>query len=80
MVLDINPTGAKFARSFFSRRRKILFGTQDLETLQQIADLANSGKLGISIGRTAKLEDAIAIIGDLEAGRRAKGKAVIVMA
>jgi NADPH:quinone reductase-like Zn-dependent oxidoreductase len=80
VVLDINPTGAKFARSLYSRRRKILFGTQDAEILQQIADLAGGGKLSISIGRRATLEDAIAVISDLEAGRRAKGKTVIVMA
>jgi hypothetical protein len=29
--------------------------------------------------RTAKLDDAIALVGDLEAGQRPKGKAVIVM-
>jgi NADPH:quinone reductase-like Zn-dependent oxidoreductase len=80
VVLDINPTGAKFARSLYSRRRKILFGTQDVDILQQIADLAGSGKLSISIGRRTTLEDAIAIISELEAGRRAKGKSVIVMA
>jgi NADPH:quinone reductase-like Zn-dependent oxidoreductase len=80
LVLDINPTGVKFARSLYSRRRKILFGTQDAEILQHIADLAGGGKLSISIGRRATLEDAIAVIGELEAGRRAKGKTVIVMA
>jgi NADPH:quinone reductase-like Zn-dependent oxidoreductase len=80
VVLDINPTGAKFARSLFSRRYKIFFGSQDAEILQKVADLAGNGKLSISIGRRATLEDAIAVISDLEAGRRAKGKAVIIMA
>jgi NADPH:quinone reductase-like Zn-dependent oxidoreductase len=79
LVLDINPTGAKFARSMFSRRYKVFFGTQDAETLQKVADLAGSGKLCITIGRRATLEDAIALIGDLEAGRRTKGKAVIIV-
>jgi NADPH:quinone reductase-like Zn-dependent oxidoreductase len=79
LVLDINPTGAKFARSLFSRRYKVFFGTQDADTLQKVADLAGSGKLNISIGRRVRLEDAIAVIDDLEAGRRAKGKTVIVM-
>jgi len=80
VILDINPTGAKFARSLFSRHYKIFFGSQDAEILRKVADLAGSGKLSISIGRRATLEDAIAVISDLEAGRRAKGKAVIVMA
>jgi len=50
---------------------------QDTEILQQIADLAASGKLRIAIGRSVGLDQAIALISDLEAGRRAKGKAVI---
>ena len=49
------------------------------ELLQKLADFAGSGKLRIGIGRTAKLDDAIAMLSDLEAGRRTKGKAVIVM-
>ncbi|HVR94104.1 MAG TPA: hypothetical protein VHI75_09700 [Casimicrobiaceae bacterium] len=44
------------------------------------SDLAGRGKLGISIGRSVKLDEAIALIGELKAGRRTKGKAVIVMA
>lgn len=43
--------------------------------MQTIADLAGSGKLRISIGCIVKLDEVIALIGDLEAGRRAKGKA-----
>jgi NADPH:quinone reductase-like Zn-dependent oxidoreductase len=42
-------------------------------------DLASSGKLPLTIGRTAPLAEAIALISDLEAGRRTKGKAVIVI-
>ncbi len=79
LVLDINPTPGKFLRSLYSRRHKVVFGTQDTQTLQEIADLAGRGKLAISIGRTVTLEEAIALIGELEAGRRVKGKAVIVM-
>lgn len=79
VVLDINPSGNKFARSLYSRRRKILFGTPDVEILEKISDLAGSGKLSITVGRRATLEDAIALIGDLEEGRRTKGKAVIVV-
>jgi NADPH:quinone reductase-like Zn-dependent oxidoreductase len=80
VVIDINPTAYKFIRSLYSPRHKFFFGAQRIEALQTIAELAGSGKLKISIGRTAKLEDAIALITDLEAGRRTQGKAVIVMA
>jgi NADPH:quinone reductase-like Zn-dependent oxidoreductase len=79
VVVDINPTAYKFMRTIYSPRHKFVFGSQDTEILQKIADLASSGKLSISIGRTAKLEEAIGLISDLEAGRRSKGKAVIVI-
>ena len=79
IVLDINPTAAKFLKSLYSRHRKVPFGSPGPEILQKLADLAVSGKMPISIGRTAPLNQAIALIGDLEAGRRVKGKSVIVM-
>jgi NADPH:quinone reductase-like Zn-dependent oxidoreductase len=78
-VVDINPTAYKFVRSLYSLRHRFVFSNQGTDVLQTIADMARSGKLHISIGRTVKLDEAIALIGDLEAGRRAKGKAVIAM-
>ena len=79
VVIDINPTFSKFMRSLVSRHRKFIFASPGAENLQKIVDLAASGKLPISIGRTAMLNQAIALISDLEAGRRTKGKAVILM-
>ena len=79
VVIDINPAFFKFMRSLVSRHRKFVFASLGVENLQKIVDLAASGKLPISIGRTATLDQAIALISDLEAGRRTKGKAVIVM-
>jgi NADPH:quinone reductase-like Zn-dependent oxidoreductase len=79
VVVDINPTAYKFVRSLYSLRHRFVFSNQGTDVLQTIADMARSGKLRISIGRTVKLDEAIALIGDLEAGRRAKGKAVIAM-
>ena len=79
VVVDINPTAHKFIRSLYSPRHKFFFGTQQVETLQTIAEFAASGALKITIGRTAKLDDAIALITDLETGRRTHGKAIIVM-
>ncbi|AXL53689.1 hypothetical protein DSC91_007244 [Paraburkholderia caffeinilytica] len=79
VVVDTNPSFYKLMRSLFSLRHKFVFGSPDTEILQKIADLAGGGKLKISIGRTEKLDDAIALISDLESGRRTKGKAIIVM-
>jgi NADPH:quinone reductase-like Zn-dependent oxidoreductase len=79
IILDINPTAKKFMRSLFSRRHKFVMGSPRTEILQKIVDLAAAGKFPITIGRTAPLEESIALIGDLEAGRRVKGKAIIVM-
>jgi NADPH:quinone reductase-like Zn-dependent oxidoreductase len=79
VVIDINPTAPKLMRSLFSRRRKFVIADPSVEILQTVADLAVAGKLRISIGRTAGLNEAIALIGDLETGARVNGKAVIVM-
>lgn len=79
VVVDINPSTYKLIRSLYSPRHAFVMGTQDTELLQKLADFAGSGKLRIGIGRTAKLDVAIAMLSDLEAGRRTKGKAVIVM-
>lgn len=79
VVVDTNPSTAKFMRSLYSWRHKFVFGNPDIAILQKLVDLAGAGKLSISIGRTATLDEAIALISDLEAGRRAKGKSVIVM-
>jgi NADPH:quinone reductase-like Zn-dependent oxidoreductase len=70
VVIDINPTFFKFMRSLVSRHRKFVFASLGAENLQKIVDLAASGKLPISIGRRATLDQAIALISDLEAGRR----------
>ena len=79
VVIDISPTFSKFMRSLFLRHRKFVFASPGAENLQKIVDLAASGKLPISIGRTATLDQAIALISDLEAGQRTKGKAIILM-
>ena len=79
VVVDIVPSPYKFLRSLYSPRHKFAFANPNAEVLQKIADLAAAGTLNISIGRTAPLEEAIVMIADLEAGRRCKGKAVIIM-
>jgi NADPH:quinone reductase-like Zn-dependent oxidoreductase len=79
IIIDINPTTYKFLRSLFSKRHKFVFGSPSAEILQKIVGLASAGNFRISIGRTVPLEEGIPLIGDLEAGRRTKGKAVILM-
>jgi hypothetical protein len=79
VVLDINPSQAKFMRCLISPRRKLVFGTQDTDTLENVVDLAAKGKLSITIGRKESLNNAIGLIRDLEAGQRCNGKAVIVL-
>jgi hypothetical protein len=74
VVIDTNPTFSKFMRSLFSRRHKFVFGSPSTKILQEIVDLAAGGKLPIPIGRTASLDEGIALICDLETvgGRRAR--------
>ncbi|QWF71574.1 NAD(P)-dependent alcohol dehydrogenase [Methylomonas paludis] len=78
VVIDINPSPYKLIRSLYSRQHKFVFGSINPQILEKLAELAAAGKLSISIGRTAKLAEAIALITDLETGRRTKGKAVII--
>lgn len=77
VILDINPSPAKMLRLIFSRSRKFVMGKQDAETLDEVGELASSGKVKVSIGRKVSLDEAISLIRDLEAGRT-KGKGVIV--
>jgi NADPH:quinone reductase-like Zn-dependent oxidoreductase len=79
VMLDINTTPRKLVRGLFSRRYRIVFGTQSIDTLQQVTRLAADGKLQVQIGRTALLEDAIQLISDTESGRKVPGRSVIVM-
>jgi NADPH:quinone reductase-like Zn-dependent oxidoreductase len=79
VVIDIVPSPYKFVRSLYSPRHKFALARPNADVLQKIADLAAAGILSISIGRTAPLKEAIAMIADLEAGRHCKGKAVIIM-
>jgi len=80
IVIDAIPTSGKFVRSMISSRRHVLMSSPNTEILQKVVELAGAGKLPLSIGRTAPLDEAVALIKDLESGKRAKGKAVIVMA
>jgi NADPH:quinone reductase-like Zn-dependent oxidoreductase len=58
----------------------MVLGTPTVARLEAVADLAARGRLTFMIGRTAPLEASIALITDQEQGKRARGKAVIVVA
>jgi hypothetical protein len=58
VVVYTNPSAGKFMRSLLSRRRKVVMGAPTAKILQKIADLAGKGKLPISIGGVARLEEA----------------------
>ncbi|RUY50824.1 MULTISPECIES: hypothetical protein [unclassified Mesorhizobium] len=77
--MDIDPTFGNLVRSIISSRHSFVRGVPSLRILQKIVDLAVGGRLPITISRTARLSEAIALISDLEAGKRVPGKAVIVM-
>ncbi|MCP3368185.1 NAD(P)-dependent alcohol dehydrogenase [Bradyrhizobium cajani] len=78
-ILDINPSPSKMLRIFLSRARKFVMGKQDEATLREVVALAAKGKLKISIGRVAPLNEASDLIRKLEAGERIRGKGLIVM-
>jgi NADPH:quinone reductase-like Zn-dependent oxidoreductase len=79
IVIDTVPTAYKCLRSLYSKRHASVLGGPSSEILQKIVDLTSAGKIPVLVGRTAPLDESIALIRELEAGRRAKGKAVIVM-
>jgi hypothetical protein len=74
-----NSFAGKFMRGLLSRRRKFVMAAPTARILQKVADLASERKLPILIGCVARLEESVRLIGRLEAGRRVKGKALIVL-
>jgi NADPH:quinone reductase-like Zn-dependent oxidoreductase len=79
VAVDVDPTFGNLIRSVISSRHRLIRGLPSQAILQKLVDLAVAGQFPSGISRTASLPDAIALIGDLEAGKRATGKAVIVM-
>ncbi len=79
VTVDIDPTVGNLIRSIISSKHKMIRGLPSPVILQKIADLAVTGQFPVPISRTAPLSEAIALISDLETGKRVPGKAVIVM-
>lgn len=79
VAVDIVPSAQNIIRSLFSPKHRFTRGTPDNEMLHKIVDLAVAGQFSLPVSRTAPLSEAIAMIRDLEAGKRVAGKAVILM-
>ena len=79
VAIDIDPTLGNLFRSLTSSKHRMVRGLPSQEILGKVLGLAVDGFFPIAISRTAPLSEAIALITDLEAGRRAGGKAVILM-
>lgn len=79
VAVDIVPNMGNLLRSLLSPKHRFARGAPGNTILRAVADLAVAGKLPLPVGRTAPLSEAIAMISDLEAGKRVTGKAVIVM-
>jgi NADPH:quinone reductase-like Zn-dependent oxidoreductase len=79
VFLDIHPTPAKFLRSVFDRRLKVVICNATAQILDSIAKTAQAGKLKIAIGKTVRLEESIALITALERGTKIGGKGLIAM-
>ena len=79
VLLDINVAPGRMLRGLLSRRYKIVMGMQSVPVLEALAAAAVEGTLHVQVGRTAPLAQAIELITDVEQGRKAKGRSVIVM-
>jgi NADPH:quinone reductase-like Zn-dependent oxidoreductase len=79
VAVDIEPTFGNIVRSIFSPRHQFVRGMPSTTILLKVADLATGGQFPISM-TSVPLVDAITLIGELEAGKRVPGKAVIEVA
>jgi NADPH:quinone reductase-like Zn-dependent oxidoreductase len=79
MLLDLNPMPTKFIRALLSRRFKVLLCSANADNLEQVAHAASEGRLRLPIGKRVHLNDAIRLIGDVEAGKKIGGKGLIAM-
>jgi NADPH:quinone reductase-like Zn-dependent oxidoreductase len=79
VFLDIHPSPAKFLRSFFDRRLKVVVCAATAQILDPIAKAAQAGKLRIAVGKTVGLDESIDLIAALEGGAKIGGKGLITM-
>jgi NADPH:quinone reductase-like Zn-dependent oxidoreductase len=80
VLLDLNPDPVKFLRALVSRRYKVVICSANPANLGQVAAAAARGQLRLPVGKTASLREGIALISDIEAGRKIGGRGLIAMA
>jgi len=79
VFLDLDPTPAKFLRSFVNRRLKVVVCSATAEILDRVARAADEGNLRLPIAEIVPLGEAIRLLRDLEAGKKIGGKGLIAM-
>ena len=77
--IDIHPSPAKFLRSVFDKRLKVVICAATTEILGALGNAAQAGKLSIAIGKTVRLEESIELITALEGGSKLGGKGLIAV-
>ena len=79
VFLDIDPTPAKFLRSFVNRKLKPIVCSPRAEVLDGLARAAGAGRLRLPVAQIVPLSDAIRLLCSLEGGGRIPGKGLVAM-
>lgn len=76
--VDINPTLKSMLTGLFKPKYKFTFATAGMKHLDDIASLAKNGKLKPRIGQEINFDKAIETLTNIENGKGAKGRTVII--
>ncbi len=79
VFLDIHPTPWKILRYLFNPRYRMIALKVTPALLGELANAAAQGKLKFNIAEIAALEKAIPLIAAMSAGKKLRGKAIIMM-
>lgn len=79
VFLDIDPTPAKFLRSFVNRKLRPIACSPRVEILDGLAGAAGRGRLRLPVAETVPLSDAIRLLRALEGGSKIGGKGLVAM-
>lgn len=79
VFLDIDPTPAKFLRSFLNRKLKPIICAPRSDIMDGLANLAAQGKLRLPVAEIVSLRDSIRLVVDLEKGRKLYGKGLVAV-
>lgn len=79
VFLDIDPTPAKFLRSFVTRKLKPIVCMPRRDILDGLARAAGEGKLRLPVAEIVPLGEAIRLVTALEAGRKLGGNGLVVI-